>query len=197
MEYEQRKRAAVSPPPPPLTFMLDWLTSAGVCSFLSMLTISLYVASSSDESSCQRISYIAYRRWIRKTPKHLAPKLSGVEYYASPDLASLQRRRCLSSQCFQMPPLIYCKMAGTEYVVLQSRSTKHKNLLNTCTQHHPRTHVNHIWIIKRVGGGITAAHPFWEWISDFYKYMGDFVCICLDVEACCVTSCFEPETQHV
>ena len=42
-----------------------------------------------------------------------------------------------------------------------------------------------------------AAHPFWEWIWDLYKCLGDFVCRCLGFYVLFVISCFETATQHI
>ena len=48
-----------------------------------------------------------------------------------------------------------------------------------------------------MGGGFAAAHPFWGWIWDVYKCVGDFVCRCLGFKVVCVISCFETVTQHI
>ena len=58
----------------------------------------------------------------------------------------------------------------------------HTKKQKTYTPTHKITHAL-IQIIyessKGVGGGFAAAHPFWGWIWDLYKCVGDFVCRCL------------------
>ena len=98
-----------------------------------------------------------------------------------------------------MPPLVYCKMAGPKYVAAQSRNKKYgKQLENrkTYTPNHPRTYISPISIPKGVGGGEAAAHPFWEFISDLYKRVGEFVCRCWGLLFCCVIYRFEIAPQH-
>ena len=131
-----------------------------------------------------------------------------------------------------MPPLAYCKMAGTKYVVSQSRSKKSrkkpKNLHTKSPTHLYKSDMNYQkgWCLearnktsqktwtpthkithaliqiryessKGVGSGFAAAHPFWGWIWDLYKGVGDLCVQVLRFSGFCVISCFETVTQHI
>ena len=44
---------------------------------------------------------------------------------------------------------------------------------------------------------LCIAHPFWGFIYDLYKCVGNFVCRCLGCLVFCVISRFETITQHI
>ena len=80
--------------------------------------------------------------------------------YPPPELAGCNTTLCFATvTSISNPPLTCCKIAGTKYVMSQSRSTKSLNKPNTHRQNNQRIYTNQIFVLTSGGRRLRRRPP--------------------------------------